>query len=156
MLASYYDVKFTAVHKNAKVPSLGTDGSAGYDLTAVEKYSVPKGKRIIVKTGIKLEMPTTLFAKIAARSGLSVKHSIDIAAGIIDSDYRGELGVVFVNNGESDYTINVGDKVAQLVFLPRIVVKFDVVAEQSLSTTVRGASGYGSTDDATTEKKVTT
>ena len=101
------------------------------------------GGKGIVKTGISLACPPGTYGRIAPRSGLAVKKFIDVGAGVIDADYRGEVGVVLFNFGDEDFTVNVGDRVAQLV-LEKICMA-DAVEVEELTETERGAGGFGST-----------
>ncbi|OLY85465.1 hypothetical protein AYI68_g335 [Smittium mucronatum] len=130
----------------AKLPVRATPGSAGYDLHSSEKVVIPKkGGRHAVDTGLKLKIPEGTYGRVAGRSGLAMKFCIDTTAGVIDSDYRGILKVALINNGEKDFEINVGDRIAQLI-LERIVTP-DVVAVESFDEemTQRGTGGFGST-----------
>ena len=94
-------------------------------------------------TGLSISFPAGLYAKIAPRSGLALKKFIDVGAGVVDSDYRGEVGVVLFNHGDQDFVVKMGDRIAQL-----ILEKIDtppVEEVQALDNTVRGAGGFGST-----------
>jgi dUTP pyrophosphatase len=95
-----------------------------------------------VKTDLSIAIPENTYARIAPRSGLALKHSIDVGAGVIDYDYRGPVGVILFNHSDTDFTINRGDRVAQLI-LERISMA-SVAEVQELSETVRGAGGFGS------------
>ncbi|PWN51790.1 putative dUTP pyrophosphatase [Violaceomyces palustris] len=127
----------------AKLPTRGSASAAGYDLYASERVTIEKGKRKVVQTGISLAIPEGCYGRVAPRSGLASKHGIDVGAGVIDSDYRGLLGVLLFNFGESDFAINEGDRIAQLV-IERIATP-EVEEVDSLDETVRGAGGFGST-----------
>ena len=100
---------------NAALPRRGTDGSAGYDLSAAQECIVPAKGKGIVKTGLAISFPPGMYARIAPRSGLAVKKFIDVGAGVIDQDYRGEVGVVLFNHGDSDFQVKQGDRIAQLI-----------------------------------------
>ena len=96
-----------------------------------------------MKTGLSISFPTGLYARIAPRSGLALKKFIDVGAGVVDSDYRGEVGVVLFNHGDQDFEVKMGDRIAQL-----ILEKIDtppVEEVQGLDDTVRGSGGFGST-----------
>ena len=126
---------------NAALPRRGTDGSAGYDLSA-ERVVPAKGKGI-VKTGLAISFPPGMYARIAPRSGLAVKKLIDVGAGVIDQDYRGEVGVVLFNHGDSDFQVKQGDRIAQLILEK---IETPIVQEvQELNETKRGTGGFGST-----------
>ena len=100
---------------NAALPRIGTDGSAGYDLSAAQECIVPAKGKGIVRTGLAISFPPGMYARIAPRSGLAVKNLIDEGAGVIDQDYRGEVGVVLFNHGESEFQVKQGDRTAQLI-----------------------------------------
>ena len=141
------------VHPCAKAPEKATAGSAGYDLFAVDQCSVPPARttqdraveigRALVPTGIVLSLPADTVGRIASRSGLSVKSNIEVGAGWIDSDYRGEVMVELKNLGSCPYRINPGDRIAQLIVLP--VATTDIQIVDQVDETVRGSRGFGST-----------
>ncbi|CAO1624358.1 unnamed protein product [Parajaminaea phylloscopi] len=130
-------------HPNAKVPTRGSAEAAGYDLYASERITLPRRGRAVVQTGIRMQIPQGCYGRVAPRSGLAVKHGIDTGAGVVDSDYRGLLGVVLFNTSDEDFTVNVGDRIAQMI-LERIATP-EVVEVESLDETVRGAGGFGHT-----------
>ena len=109
-------VTIKRVNVNAKLPVRGTSGAAGYDLSAAQAAVVPAHGKCLVKTGLKMALPTGCYGRIAPRSGLALKKFIDIGAGVIDADYRGEVGVVLFNFGSEDFVVNMGDRIAQLIF----------------------------------------
>ena len=129
------------------LPKYETNGSAGMDLQAfIEKSMVLKPlQRALVPTGIFIEIPEGYEAQIRARSGLAIKHGISLVNGIgtIDSDYRGEIKVILINLGENDFTINNGDRIAQMVFIKHEKADFELVEE--LNETNRGSGGFGHT-----------
>lgn len=130
-----------------KLPEYETKGSAGVDLQAcIENPIVLKPmERYLVPTGLFIEIPEGYEAQVRARSGLAIKHGISLVNGIgtIDSDYRGEIKVILINLGEKDFTINNGDRIAQMVFIRHEQVEFELT--DSLSDTDRGAGGFGHT-----------
>jgi len=128
---------------HAHLPTRTSDGAAGYDLYSCEDTLVPSRGKAIVKTGISIALPDGCYGRIAPRSGLAAKHHIDIGAGVVDKDYRGEVGVVMFNLANSDYPVKQGDRVAQLV-LERIFTP-PVVEVEDLDSTERGEGGFGST-----------
>ncbi len=140
-------VKIQYVNPEAKMPEYATDGSAGMDLSAVMEKPVTLrvGGRAMIPTGIALEIPEGYGGFVFPRSGLSYKKGISMAncVGVIDSDYTGEIKVVLHNISGHDYTVNPGDRIAQLVFLPVPKAEFEVVEE--LGKTERGSGGFGST-----------
>ncbi len=127
----------------ASMPVRGTPEAAGFDLAAAHDGRIPAGTRLLVDMGLAIEPPVNSYSRIAPRSGLSVKSSIDVGAGVIDRDYRDEVKVLLINNGTSDFVFRQGDRIAQLIIenisLPLIRVTRD------LSATARQASGFGST-----------
>jgi len=129
------------------VPAYQTEGSAGADLCAFLSAPVTLEplERKLVPTGISVEIPAGFEAQVRPRSGLAFKHGITVlnAPGTIDSDYRGEIGVVLVNLGSEPFEIENGDRIAQLVLAQ--VERAAFTAADNLSGTGRGAGGYGST-----------
>lgn len=132
----------------ATLPSRGSAQAAGYDLSASEAAVIPKGGRAVVSTGLSISVPIGCYGRVAPRSGLAVKKGLDVGAGVIDSDYRGVVGVVLFNFGQEDVSIAQGDRIAQLI-IERIATP-RVVEVASLDETDRGAGGFGSTGVATT------
>jgi dUTP pyrophosphatase len=118
--------------------------NAGYDLRASEATVVTSGERKIVKTELKLEMPTHMYAQVFSRSGLAVK-GIDACGGVIDSGYRNTVGVILHNTSNVDFNVSVGDRVAQIVFLPIYHPELTRLSnETQLSDSDRGQNGFGS------------
>ena len=141
-------MKVKIVKKNPfKLPEYETKGSAGVDLQAfIEESIVLKPMdRKLVPTGLFIELPEGYEAQVRARSGLAIKHGISLVNGIgtIDSDYRGEIKVILINLGNEDFTINSGDRIAQMVFIKHEQVEFELTEE--LQDTKRGAGGFGHT-----------
>ena len=127
---------------SAIVPKKGTYGSAGYDLYASEECFIPAKGKGIVKTGIAMAIPYGYYGRVAPRSSMAVKHT-DVGAGVIDSDYRGEIGIVLFNHSDSDLCIKMHDRVAQIL-IEKLCMGLLVEVDE-LDTTVRGVDGYGST-----------
>ena len=141
-------VKYKVLDSRAKAPAYATSGSAAADLCAVldEPLTVQPMQRVLVPTGLAIELPGAhAVALVYARSGLSIKHGLCMAngVGVIDSDYRGELRVPMVNLSDTPYTIQPGERVAQLCIAPVWQAAF--TAADALSDTDRGAGGFGST-----------
>lgn len=139
------DVKATKCHDDATLPTYATDGSAGLDLYSVTVGTVFPGRRKVIETGIKLEIPPGYEAQVRPRSGLAFNHGVTVlnAPGTIDSDYRGEIKVVLFNHGEYPIPVEVGTRVAQIVIAP--VTRARLVEDDDLSETDRGEGGFGST-----------
>jgi dUTP pyrophosphatase len=121
----------------------GSGGAAGADLCASEALTIPPGGRAAVPTALRLEIPQGYAGLVWPRSGLAVRHGIDTMAGVIDSDYRGELKVVLVNHGDEPFAIAQGDRVAQL--LVQRVERARFVRATTIDDTGRGQAGFGST-----------
>ena len=144
------------INPDAVLPSYGSFGAAGLDLCAYGEHWIQPKERKLISTGIcvewkpsymenVIERPTEYYLRIAPRSGLSVKHNIDIGAGVIDSDYRGEIKICFINNSNTEaYHISHGDRIAQGV-LERIKRFDSIELIDDLEQTDRGAGGFGST-----------
>lgn len=128
----------------ARLPERATNGSAGYDLYASEDKVIPARTRALVDTGLSMCIPSSCYGRIAPRSGLAAKFSIDVGAGVIDSDYRGLVKVLLINHGEMDYSVKVGDRIAQLIF-EKIEHLIFVEAEELPVSEQRGEGGFGST-----------
>lgn len=125
------------------LPEYGSPGCAGADLRASEAVTLAPGARAAVPTALRLSIPAGHVGLVWPRSGLAVRHGIDTLAGVIDSDYRGELKVVLVNHGQQPVTIAAGERVAQLL-LQRIE-RAAYRAAAALDGTTRGEGGFGST-----------
>eukprot|EP00242_Pyramimonas_sp_CCMP2087_P018582 CAMPEP_0198209828 /NCGR_PEP_ID=MMETSP1445-20131203/17758_1 /TAXON_ID=36898 /ORGANISM="Pyramimonas sp., Strain CCMP2087" /LENGTH=168 /DNA_ID=CAMNT_0043883723 /DNA_START=123 /DNA_END=629 /DNA_ORIENTATION=- len=127
----------------ATIPSRGSALAAGYDLSSAYDYTVPARGKEIVLTDLSIAIPEGTYARIAPRSGLAAKHSIDVGAGVVDADYRGNVGVILFNFSDKDFAVKAGDRVAQMI-LERISTP-EVVEVDDLDDTTRGAGGFGST-----------
>jgi dUTP pyrophosphatase len=125
------------------LPEYASAGAAGADLRASETVEIAPGGRAAVPTAVRLEIPPGHVGLVWPRSGLAVRHGIDTLAGVIDSDYRGEVRVVLVNHGDLSFRVEKGDRVAQL--LVQHVERARFVAADSIRETDRGAGGFGST-----------
>ncbi|PHT29080.1 Deoxyuridine 5'-triphosphate nucleotidohydrolase [Capsicum baccatum] len=129
--------------ENAVLPSRASPLSAGYDLSSAVETKVPAKGKALVPTDLSIAVPQGTYARIAPRSGLAWKHSIDVGAGVIDADYRGPVGVVLFNHSEVDFEVKAGDRIAQLIV--QKIVTPDVEEVDDLDSTVRGSGGFGST-----------
>ena len=139
-------MKIEIVNKsNFETPKYATEGSAGLDLQAFIEAPIELEPfdRVLVSTGLYISIPAGYEGQIRGRSGLALKHGISLANGIgtIDSDYRGEIKVILINLSKESYTINNGDRIAQLVFNKYVKSEWIEVAE--LSETQRGKGGFG-------------
>lgn len=141
-------IRFQRLRPEALLPKRATEGSAGMDLTACidQPVLLPKGGRALIPTGLAVALPGSHLASfVFARSGLAVKHGVTLSncVGVIDSDYRGEIKVGLINQGDEDYTIQPGERIAQLVVMP--VCCLPIEECDQLDETQRGAGGFGST-----------
>lgn len=127
------------------VPEYETVGSAGMDVRAAKAMTLAAGARAIVPTGFAMAIPEGYEVQVRPRSGLAIKKGISVpnAPGTIDSDYRGELGVILINHSAEEFSIERGDRIAQIVVAP--VQRAKMVLVDELDETVRGEGGFGST-----------
>lgn len=132
------------LHEDAKLPTKGSIDAAGYDLYSLQTDVVPAGGRVLISTGLAIRVPVGTYGRIAPRSGLAVKHGIDVGAGVCDFDYSGEVRVLLFNHGSASYTVEKGDRIAQMV-LEKIEHQAVVIEVSELPDTVRGCNGFGST-----------
>ncbi|XP_032415919.1 deoxyuridine 5'-triphosphate nucleotidohydrolase, mitochondrial [Xiphophorus hellerii] len=138
-----YVLRFSKLSDLATTPTRGSAKAAGYDLYSAYDYSIGPLDKAIVKTDIQIAVPHGCYGRVAPRSGLAAKHFIDVGAGVVDEDYRGNVGVVLFNFGKETFEVKKGDRVAQLVC--EKICYPDLVEEETLDETVRGAGGFGST-----------
>ena len=138
------DIKIKLLSDLAKIPTQGTNFSAGYDLHSAEEVVVPRLGRKLIKTNVSMAIPMNHYGRIAPRSGLAFKNGIDVLAGVIDSDYRGDIGVILYNtDNNSDFVVKTGDKIAQIIIESCSQINF--VKSDDLPLTKRGEGGYGHT-----------
>ena len=140
--------KIKVVSKSGYMPEYATEGSAGADLRAYlpeGPVTLKPGERRLIPTGLFVELPQGMEAQVRARSGLAIKHGIGLVNGVgtVDSDYRGEWNVPLINWGSEAYTINNGDRIAQVVFSLYIQAEFE--AAEKIDETERGSGGFGHT-----------
>lgn len=138
----------------ANMPTRGTAGSVGYDLYASSDEIIPSMAHYGIHTGIRIKIPHGHYGRIAPRSGLAFRHGINVLAGVIDPDYRGEVVVILHNTGSSDFTVNIGDRIAQLILEKCSVVPVCDIPNEDLDSYFeqdiivgdeRGDGGFGST-----------
>lgn len=137
-------VRFRKLHPDAKVPTYATPQSAGADLYATERVYIDVGRSAKVQTSLAAELPPGVVGLVCPRSGLAAKHGVTVlnAPGVIDSDYRGSIAVLLVNHGDSVFTVDPGERIAQLVLVPAVQAAFEEAEE--LAESERGESGWGS------------
>eukprot|EP00347_Sterkiella_histriomuscorum_P022513 403338206 len=131
----------------AYLPTKGSEHAAGYDLYTIVNLTIPKQSKALVSTGIAMQIPIGNYGRIAPRSGLAAKNFIDVGAGVIDADYRGEVKVLLFNfSQDADFQVNIGDRVAQLIIEKYTRTEIVQVKDgEELDDSVRGAGGFGST-----------
>ncbi len=130
------------VGESGTLPEYSTTGAAGADLRASEAVHIAAGARAAVPTALRLQIPPGHAGLVWPRSGLAVRHGIDTLAGVVDSDYRGEVRVVLVNHGDKPFRVEKGDRIAQL--LVQKVERAAFAAVASIDETDRGEGGFGS------------
>jgi|TARA_B110000914_G_scaffold30162_1_gene22870 dUTP pyrophosphatase len=130
-----------------ELPKYSTNESAGLDLRAelLSPIVLEPGQRSLIPTGLKIALPTGYEAQVRPRSGLAYKHGITVlnSPGTIDADYRGDVGVILINHGSESFTIENGERIAQLIIAKFVQIDWDEVLD--LSSTSRGEGGFGST-----------
>lgn len=138
-------LKILRLHDSATIPEYAHSTDSGLDLVAVEEIKIPAKESRLIKTGIAIELPPDTEAQIRPRSGLALKHQITVlnTPGTVDEGYRGEIGVILINHGNSSFTVTQGMKIAQMVIAPVIRVEIEEISQ--LSSTSRGVGGFGST-----------
>ena len=136
-------IKFKLLNDDAILPKRQTEGSAGFDLHATCDGIVGNGFTTIIATGVAVEIPRGYVGLVKPRSGLAFRSGINTGAGVIDSDYRGEIKAILINHSTEDFTITRGMRIAQMVIAKYEHVQFHEV--ETIDDTQRGASGFGST-----------
>lgn len=140
---SIMSVQYVLSDKSAIVPTMGSKLAAGYDLFSIEEKIIPAKGRTLFSTGVCIRIPEGCYGRICPRSGLALKHGIDVGAGVIDRDYTGIIHVLLFNHDDQDYKVKCGDRIAQLIFEKIINPDFQLV--ETLEITERNESGFGST-----------
>ncbi|AGO85408.1 Deoxyuridine 5'-triphosphate nucleotidohydrolase [Pandoravirus salinus] len=135
-------LKCKRMHASAVLPSRGTPGAAGYDLWAVETTTVPARGRAQVQIRLAVAIPAGYYGRVAPRSSMA-RAGIDVGAGVIDADYRGEVGVMLFNHTDADHVVGGGTRIAQLLI--EKIAQPEPAWVDSLDETERGAGGFGST-----------
>lgn len=140
-----YTVKIKKLNENAIIPNFAHKGDAGMDLYSTDEVIIPPGKTALIKTGISIQLPKMTEAQVRPRSGLALKYSITVlnTPGTIDEGYRGEIGVILINHGDSDFTVTKNMKIAQMVVKP--IYDINIVEVEDLGDSERGEGGFGST-----------
>ena len=134
---------FKKLDERATLPTRGSSSAAGLDLYSIEAISLRPGHRVIARTGLAVAIPEGYYGRVAPRSGLATKQGLDVLAGVIDADYRGEIGCLLHNTGAETIDLPEQSKICQLI-LEQIITPRAVWADD-LSDTERGSGGFGST-----------
>lgn len=139
------NLKIKRITTNAIIPKYANPGDSGMDLFSVEEKLLMPGEVSLIKTGLKIQLPSGFEAQIRPRSGLALKNSITVlnTPGTIDEGYRGEIGIILINHGNSPFKVETGMKIAQMVICP--VYRVDIEEVNELTSTERGEGGFGST-----------
>lgn len=136
-------LRFKKLTEKAFTPTRGSDKAAGFDLKSAYNLTIPARGRNVCMTDIQISLPRGCYGRVAPRSGLAAKHGIDVGAGVIDEDYRGNVGIILFNHSDKDFEIKEGDRVAQLIC--EKILYPDIMEVEDLDDTTRGARGFGST-----------
>ena len=138
-------VKIKKINPKAIIPHQLHKNDAGYDVRSIENITIPSGKWKLVKTGIAVELPPEMEIQVRSRSGLALKNGIFClnAPGTIDAGYRNEIGVILANLSDDNFEINIGDRIAQLIF--QTPKHPEIVEVEELENSDRGLGGFGST-----------
>ena len=141
------EVKITRCRSEARLPRYMTEQAAGMDLYAAldDDVVLQPGQRVMVPTGIAIALSSGYEAQVRPRSGLAAKYGVTLvnSPGTIDADYRGEISVIIINHGEADFTINNGERIAQMVVAPVLRCHWNLV--ENLEASERGSGGFGHT-----------
>ena len=141
-MSNHIHVNVLKCHEHAVLPKRGSNLSAGSDLHSVLDYVIEPKSRCLISTGLKMQFPHDVYARIAPRSGLALKNGIDVMAGVIDPDYTGEIKVLLYNTSDIKFEIQRGDRIAQIIFEQFKYPNFSEVSE--ITETERSSGGFGS------------
>uniref|UniRef100_A0A1B6L814 Deoxyuridine 5'-triphosphate nucleotidohydrolase n=1 Tax=Graphocephala atropunctata TaxID=36148 RepID=A0A1B6L814_9HEMI len=136
-------LRFVKLTPNAFPPCKGSDKAAGFDLKSAYNCVIPPRSKAMVKTDLQIMLPEGCYGRIAPRSGLTWKNGIDVGAGVVDEDYRGDIRVILFNHSDEPFSVQPGDRIAQLI-CERIFYP-ELQEVQELNETTRGSGGFGST-----------
>ncbi|HEX6044350.1 MAG TPA: dUTP diphosphatase [Pyrinomonadaceae bacterium] len=137
-------LRFKQLDSRAVLPSRGSVLSAGLDVCSIEDVELQPKSRGLARTGLAVAIPPGFYGRVAPRSGLAMKQGLDVLAGVIDSDYRGELCCVLYNTADEPIRLPAGSKICQLII--EQIITPDAMWVNDLDATARGAGGFGSTD----------
>ena len=137
-------LRFKQLDPKAELPRRGSALAAGLDICSIEDAELQPKQRAMVRTGLAVAIPPGFYGRVAPRSGLAAKNGLDVLAGVIDSDYRGEIRCVLYNTGDDPIALPAGTKICQLI-VEKIITP-EAAWVNDLDSTARGAGGFGSTD----------
>jgi len=137
-------IRFKQLDPRAVLPRRGSVLAAGLDICSIEDLEIQPKQRAMVRTGLAVAIPPGFYGRVAPRSGLAAKNGLDVLAGVIDSDYRGELCCLLYNTGDEVISLPAASKICQLII--EQIITPEAVWANDLDSTVRGAGGFGSTD----------
>ena len=151
LLAGQENFKVKLLHDDAVAPQKGSGEAAGWDLSTTMPVRIEPGERRLLSTGLAMEIPRGCYGRLASRSSLACQ-GLDVAGGVIDSDFRGEVKVIMVNHGQTAKTFEVGDRVAQVII--ERIAKVPLVVSTQLSSTTRQEGAFGSSGVAARSLRV--
>jgi dUTP pyrophosphatase len=143
MKAEIDTLEFKRLDPRAVLPTRGSAAAAGLDLYSIQAVSLDPGQRVLARTGLAVAVPEGFYGRLAPRSGLATKQGLDVLAGVIDADYRGEIGCLLYNSGNEPINLPEQSKICQLI-LEKIITPRAVWSDE-LGDTDRGDGGFGST-----------
>lgn len=142
-MSEIHSLKFKRLLPNAVLPTRGSTSSAGLDLHCVELVRIEPKDRALARTGLAVQIPPGYYGRVAPRSGLATRVGLDVLAGVIDADYRGEIQCLLYNTGNEPIELPPGSKICQLI-VEKIITPAAVWSDE-ISATERGSGGFGST-----------
>jgi len=134
---------FKRLDQRATLPTRGSSSSAGLDIYSIDDLTIEPGQRTVARTGLSVAIAEGFYGRVAPRSGLAVNHGLDVLAGVVDADYRGELLCALHNTGDRTISLPAASKICQLI-IEKIATP-EAAWSDELSETARGAGGFGST-----------
>jgi dUTP pyrophosphatase len=143
MLISLDTLRFKQLDSRAVLPKRGSALAAGLDVCGIEELEIGPKQRVMARTGLAVAIPARFYGRVAPRSGLAAKNGLDVLAGVIDSDYRGEIVCVLYNTGDETINLPAGSKICQLIV--EQIITPEAAWATDLDETARGAGGFGST-----------
>ena len=143
MLTTLHTLRFKQLDPRAVLPKRGSVLAAGLDVCGIEDIEIGPRQRVMARTGLAVAIPPGFYGRVAPRSGLAAKNGLDVLAGVIDSDYRGEIVCVLYNTGDETIKLPAGSKICQLII--EQIITPEAMWATDLDETARGAGGFGST-----------